>query len=82
MPMAKRQNEVQIQMQRVQDAVVSGEVTAAELARRSGIPKTTLVGIQEKTWNPRATTLAKLIDGLHKIRALRDLTQQIAAKSP
>lgn len=77
---AKKPNEVQIQVQRVRDAVTSGEIMASELARQSNVPKTTLVGIKEKTWNPRATTLAKLIDGLHKIRATKAQAQQAVNK--
>jgi predicted transcriptional regulator len=78
MAATKKTNEVDQEVQRVRNAVVSGEITASELARQSGVPKTTLVGIKEKTWNPRAATLSKLIDGLAKSR--RKPSQQQAAE--
>lgn len=75
MAAAKKINEIDQEVLRVRHAVTSGEITSAELARLSGVPKTTLVGIKDKDWNPRAATLSKLIDGLSKARKKAPPTQ-------
>ena len=58
---------IDTEIARIQAALEQGKFSVAQLARASGVAKTTLTGITSDTWNPRALTLRKVIKGLQKL---------------
>lgn len=49
------------QKKRIVAYLATPGATKADLARRAGLPDTTLIGIDRPGWNPRSETLAKLV---------------------
>ncbi len=48
-------------LDRIRAPILSGRMTKRELARRAGLPETTLIGMEKPQWNPRADTLRRLL---------------------
>lgn len=54
---------------RIREPIASGRMTKTEMARRAGLPLTTLIELQRPTWNPRADTLRALLKAVPSRRA-------------
>ena len=61
-------NVVLQQIERAQDAVVSGLITREELARRAGISPSTTRHMREPHWNPTAATLSAIVTVLDQMQ--------------
>lgn len=46
---------------RIREPILSGRMTKTEMARRAGLPITTLIELHRPGWNPRAATLKALL---------------------
>lgn len=49
---------------KIRRPIAEGRMTKAELARRAGLPQTTLICLERSTWNPRAVTIKRLLAAL------------------
>ncbi len=56
---------------RIREPIRSGKLSKRELARRSGLRDTVLIGMEADSWNPTAEVIRKLEQGL-RARPLSD----------
>ena len=54
-------NELDKLLDRIRAPILAGRMTKRELARRAGVPETTLIGMEKPDWSPRAGTVRKLL---------------------
>ena len=48
-------------LDRIRAPILDGRLTKREMARRAGIPESTLIGMEKPSWNPTAETLRRLL---------------------
>ena len=64
--MSGAMNEFDRILDRIRAPILQGRMTKRELARRAGLPETTLIGMEKNDWNPRAGTLRRLLPVVSK----------------
>jgi hypothetical protein len=60
----------------IQRAILAGEFSKTQLARKASVPITTLIGMEKKGWNPHSHTLAALEVALAELRAKKARPKQ------
>jgi len=74
--MSGAMNEFDRILDRIRAPIIQGRMTKRELARRAGLPETTLIGMERPDWNPRADTLRRLMPAVPRARPLADAANQ------
>jgi DNA-binding XRE family transcriptional regulator len=66
---------VQTMLLRIQNAIAKKQISKVALSQASGVPRTTLIGIEDENWDPRVSTVSRLYPVVHNglpVRAPRE----------
>ncbi len=65
--MMRVMDQITLQIRRVQTFVARATTTKTALAKRAGLPLSTLIGMESADWNPRSETLKRLVRAIDSL---------------